>query len=192
MGEGGFGLWLEAGGARRALVAHAPIGEILGIGVASAAVPINPWPDRPEPLVRTMRLALDEARLPPADVHVVYASANGAEMLDGVEAVALHQLFGTSQPVVTSIKGAIGEFGAGGAASAVAALLCGAIGQVPPIAGLADPDEHYRHPLRLATAATPAPGPHVLVNCVREWGCAVQRPAPRHRLKPSTTAHDCP
>ena len=168
MGEGGFGLWIEDAAAARARGARA-IGEIIGIGAASAAVSINRWPDRPEPLVRTMRLALDEAALVPADVHVVYASANGAEMLDGVEAVALHQLFGASQPVVTSIKGAIGEFGAAGAASAVAALLCGAIGQVPPIAGLADPDERCQ-PLQLATAATPAPGPHVLVNAFASGG----------------------
>ena len=62
MGEGGFGLWIEDGAAARARGARA-IGEIIGIGAASAAVSINRWPDRPEPLVRTMRLALDEAAL---------------------------------------------------------------------------------------------------------------------------------
>jgi 3-oxoacyl-[acyl-carrier-protein] synthase II len=168
MGEGGFGLWVEDGAVARARGARVH-GEIIGVGAASAAVPINRWPDRPEPLVRTMRLALDEAGVGPADVHVVYASANGTEILDGVEAAALTQLFGSSQPVVTSIKGAIGEFGAAGAASAVAALICGAAGQVPPIVGLTDPDESCRS-LRLATAATPSPGPHVLVNSFASGG----------------------
>jgi 3-oxoacyl-[acyl-carrier-protein] synthase II len=168
MGEGGFGLWIEDGAVARARGARVT-GEIIGVGAASAAVSINRWPDRPEPLVRTMRLALDEAGLAPADVHVVYASANGSGILDAVEAAALHQLFGTTQPVVTSIKGAIGEFGAAGAASAVAALLCGAVGQVPPIVGLMDPDDSCK-PLRLATAATPSPGPHVLVNSFASGG----------------------
>jgi 3-oxoacyl-[acyl-carrier-protein] synthase II len=168
MGEGGFGLWIEDGAAARARGARV-LAEIVGIGAASAAVSINRWPDRPEPLVRTMRMALDEARLAPADVDVVYASANGAEILDGVEAAALHQVFGPAQPVVTSIKGALGEFGAAGAGSAVAALVCGAVGQVPPIVGLAEPDERCK-PLRLATSATPSPGPHVLVNSFASGG----------------------
>ena len=46
MGEGGFGLWIEDGAAARARGARA-IGEIIGIGAASAAVSINRWPDRP-------------------------------------------------------------------------------------------------------------------------------------------------
>ena len=49
MGEGGFGLWLTGDdrAARR--------GEILGVAASSAAVPVNAWPTRPEPLVRTMQ-----------------------------------------------------------------------------------------------------------------------------------------
>jgi 3-oxoacyl-[acyl-carrier-protein] synthase II len=164
MGEGGFALWLEDGarGARS-------YGEILGVGAAGAAVSINMWPDRTEPLVRTMRLALDDAGLVPGEVDVIYASANGTAMLDGVEAAAIAELFADASPVVTSIKGAIGEFGAAGAASALAALLCGQAGQVPPIAGLVDPDDTCS-PLRLAMTVTPAPGPHVLVNSFASGG----------------------
>jgi 3-oxoacyl-[acyl-carrier-protein] synthase II len=168
MGEGGFGLWIEDGFTARARRAGL-MGEIVGVGAASAAVSINRWPDRPEPLVRTMRLALDDAGLAPADVDVVYASANGAEILDGVEAIAIDRLFGAAQPVVTSIKGAIGEFGAAGAASVVAALLCGAVGKVPPIVGLTEPDESCRS-LNLATTARSAAGPHVLVNSFASGG----------------------
>ncbi len=50
LGEGGFGLWLERGDAWRARGARA-YGEILGIGAASAAVPLNAWPDSAAPLV---------------------------------------------------------------------------------------------------------------------------------------------
>ncbi len=61
MGEGGFGLWLTAGDG-----AASARGEILGVGASSAAVPVNAWPTRPEPLVRTMQAAIDDAGLSPA------------------------------------------------------------------------------------------------------------------------------
>ena len=169
MGEGGFGLWLERGDAWRARGAHCH-GEVLGVGAASAAVPLNTWPDRPDPIARTMRMALEDAGLEPADVDVVYASANASRALDEVEAAALLDVFGGS-PVVTSIKGAIGEFGASGAAACVAALLCGAVGRVPPIAGLVEIDPAAGR-LRLATSGTDAPGPVVLVNSVASGGAA--------------------
>jgi 3-oxoacyl-(acyl-carrier-protein) synthase len=168
MGEGGFALWLEDAEHARAR-GTAWSGEVLGLGAAGAPVGLNQWPDSPEPLERTMRLALDDAELAPADVDVVYASANGAEVLDRVEATALRQLFGSAQPVVTSIKGAIGECGAGGAASAVAALVCGRLGLVPPIVGLRDPDDACGS-LRLARTAVSAPGRNVLVNSFASGG----------------------
>ena len=138
-------------------------GEILGVAAASAAGPINQWPQRPEPLVRTMRFALEDAGLTPDAVDVVYASANATRSLDAIEALALGELFGDTRTIVTSIKGALGEFGASGAAACAAAVLCGRIGRVPPIAGLecADP---IAASLRLARIAVDAPGPIALVN----------------------------
>jgi 3-oxoacyl-[acyl-carrier-protein] synthase II len=167
MGEGGFGLWLERGDRWRERGARS-YGEILGVGAASAALPLNAWPDRPEPLVRTMALALDDARLKPDDVDIVYASANASRVLDETEASALTQLFG-NRPVVTSIKGALGECGASGSAASAAALLCGVTGRVPPVSGLADVDLPARD-LRLATTAVDAPGPIVLVNSFASGG----------------------
>jgi 3-oxoacyl-[acyl-carrier-protein] synthase II len=162
MGEGGFHLWLEqqAGVGRH--------GDILGVSASSAAVAVNAWPDNPVPLARSMRLALEDAHLSPADVHVVYAAAN-ATSLDAVEAAALRDLFGGSRPVVTSIKGALGEFGAAGGAACAAAFLCGAAGKVPPIAGLAEPDPASAG-LNLARTAVGAPGPVVLVNSFASGG----------------------
>ena len=161
LGEGAFCLWVgdagaSGGGAR-------PHGEILGVAASSAAGPINAWPDRREPLARTMRLALEDAGLGPEAVDVVYAAANATRSLDAIEAHALTGLFGGARTVVTSIKGALGEFGASGGAACVAALLCGRIGRVPPIAGLecADPAAAS---LRLARTAVDAPGPIALVN----------------------------
>ena len=144
MGEGGFVLWLTRGGDRG-------YGEILGTAAASADCALNAWPTDPEPLVRTMSLALEDAGLRASDVDVVYASANATARLDEVEARALVTLFGGSRTIVTSIKGAIGECGASGAATCVAAVLCGAAGRVPPIAGLRDADP-IAGPLRLADA----------------------------------------
>ena len=168
LGEGGFMLWLEPddGWRSRGATAH---GEILGIGASSAAVPLNAWPDAAGPLVRTMRLALDDAGIDPSDVDVVYASANATQALDRVEADALAALFGSESCVVTSVKGALGESGASGSAACIAALLCGQVCRVPPIAGLATP-EATASTLRLARAVVDAPGPIALVNSFASGG----------------------
>jgi 3-oxoacyl-[acyl-carrier-protein] synthase II len=86
-----------------------------------------------------------------------------------VEAQALIELFGDTRTVVTSIKGAIGEFGAAGAAACVAALLCGRIGRVPPIAGFSHLDPSMA-PLRLARESMQSPAQIVLVNSFASGG----------------------
>ena len=168
LGEGGYMLWLEQDGAweSRGATAH---GEILGVGAASASVPLNEWPDTSAPLARTMRLALDDAGIQPGDVNVVYASANATPTLDRVEAEALADVFGSASCVVTSVKGSLGESGASGSAACIAALLCGKAGRVPPISGLAKPDA-AAGTLRLAVEAMDAPGPIALVNSFASGG----------------------
>jgi 3-oxoacyl-[acyl-carrier-protein] synthase II len=161
MGEGGFGLWLEPHDDAIAS-SDSRHGEILGVAASGAAISLNAWPDDPEPLARTMSQALEDGGLRPTDVDVVYASANASGVLDATEARAIGCLFGNT-PVVTSIKGALGESGAASTAACCAALLCGARGEVPPIAGLSAPCAEASL-LRLARQRTPAPGPTVLVN----------------------------
>ena len=167
LGEGGYTLWLEhdGGGAPRRSAAH---GDILGVGASSAAVALNAWPDTSAPLVRTMRLALDDAGLGPGEVDVVYASANATPALDRVEAQALDELFGSESCVVTSVKGALGESGASGSAACVAALLCGKAGRVPPVSGLVKAEAAMS--VRLVTEAVDAPGPIALVNSFASGG----------------------
>ena len=182
MGEGGFALVLEPASGARTRGALA-LGEILGVGAASAVVPLNQWPDDPAPLVRAMRMALDDAQVSPAEIDVVYASAN-ATSLDVVEARALRDIFAGSSPLVTSIKGAIGESGAGGSAACVAALLCGATGQVPPVAGLVEeaPDVGG---LRLVRTTTAGRAQTVLINSFASGGALVSvvlRVLPGHLL----------
>ena len=158
MGEGGFGLWLEPDEG----ASHSAHGEILGVAAAGAAVSLNAWPHDPEPLTRTMYQAIEDGGLAPADVNVVYASANATGVLDATEARAIACVFGDA-PVVTSIKGALGESGASGIAACAAALLCGAEREVPPIAGLSEPCAEAAV-LRLARRRTTAAGPVVLIN----------------------------
>ncbi|MCA1585966.1 MAG: hypothetical protein LC791_14745 [Acidobacteria bacterium] len=165
LGEGGFALFLE----RELAVSTPTYGRILGVGTAGASVPINQWPPRPEPLVRTMRMALEDAALGPDAVNAVYASANATTTLDRVEAEALTSLFRSHRPVITSIKGAIGECGASGAASCAAALLCGGVGKVAPIAGLRNIDKACAD-LDIAREVRPLPGPIVLVNSFASGG----------------------
>src|SRR5439155_4139305 len=82
LGEGAFTLWMERGD--HSAAGGAAHGEILGVASSSAVCPINAWPSRPEPLVRTMRLALDDAGLAAGAIDVVYASANATRALDAV------------------------------------------------------------------------------------------------------------
>jgi 3-oxoacyl-(acyl-carrier-protein) synthase len=168
MGEGGFGLWLERGDGWRGR-GVTPLAEIAGVGAASAAVPLNAWPDRPEPLVRAMRMALEDAGMIPGEVEVVYASANATKVLDAVEGRALAELFGRSATIVTSVKGALGESGATGTAACLAAVLCGGERCVPPIAGLVTPDAAFSA-LTLATARIAAPAQVALVNSFASGG----------------------
>ena len=168
LGEGGFGLWLEREDVARGRGATA-LAEVVGVASSSAAVPLNAWPDRPAPLVRTMRLALADADLEAGDVDVVYASANASPGLDAIEARALTEVFGGSRTAVTAIKGAIGESGAASAAGCVAAVACGLVGRIPPIAGLrtAAPETAS---LRLAAATSEGPARIALVNGVASGG----------------------
>jgi 3-oxoacyl-[acyl-carrier-protein] synthase II len=126
-----------------------------------------------------MRLALEDAGVAPREVAVIYASANGTT-LDDVEARAIAATFPDASPVVTSIKGALGECGASGAASCAAAFLCGAAGKVPPIAGLTTRSAAASG-LRLARTVIPLDGPIALVNSFASGGAlfsAVLRVAP--------------
>jgi len=162
MGEGAsmFRLTREASAASH--------GEIAGVAASSAAVPVNRWPSCSEPLARAMRLAIEDAGVTPRAIGVVYASANGTS-LDDVEARAIADVFQEATPVVTSVKGAIGECGASGSAACAAAFVCGAVGQAPPVTGLCEASP-AASTLRLARRATPVDGPYALVNSFASGG----------------------
>jgi len=168
LGEGAYVFWLET--ADRASARNATVhAELLGVGASGAAVSLNAWPTCASPIVRTMQLALSEAGLSEDDVDVVYSSANASPALDEVEARALTRMFGGKRAVVTSIKGAIGEAGTSASGAIAAAVLCGALGRVPPIAGLAEPDAGVAS-LRVALEAADTGGPIALVNSIGSGG----------------------
>ena len=122
------------------------------------------------------------------DIGVVYASANATRVLDDTEARALSELFDGYSPAVTSVKAALGESGASGAAACVAAVLCGRAGVVPPIAGLNEADPIARR-LNLVTAQVPsrstirnlkplsAASPSIIVVCRKRTWAGAGRPA---------------
>ena len=166
LGEGGYALLLEDESSCERRGAHR-YADLLGVGAASAAVSINQWPDKPAPLVRAMRAALDDAHLAADSIGVVYASANGATQLDDLEARALGEIFGRRRPVVTSLKGAIGESGASGAASCIAAVVCGA--EAPPIHAI-DRIAPSAADLNIAVTRQPVASPYALVNSVASGG----------------------
>ena len=115
-----------------------------------------------------MRAALQDADIQPADVSVVFASANSTPTLDRVEALAVEQVFGPRGVPVVSIKGAVGEYGAAGAASLIAALLCLARGVVPPTLGCEPVDPAFR--IDVSPTARPAAGRIALVNASADGG----------------------
>jgi 3-oxoacyl-[acyl-carrier-protein] synthase II len=139
LGEGAFALVMEPW-SRAAARAATTYGEVLGIGATASATSLNAWPTSSDELARSMRLALEDAGVEPDQVSAVFASANSTPQLDRVEAVAISEVFDPRPVPVVSLKGALGEFGASGAASLAGALLCLARGVVPPTVGFSDPD----------------------------------------------------
>jgi 3-oxoacyl-[acyl-carrier-protein] synthase II len=168
LGEGAYAAVLEPESGARGR--DAPIlAEILAIECGATSPGINLWPRDPAAVARVLRRAIDASGLTPADIDVVYASANSSPGLDLVEAGALVEVFGTHVPHVTTVKGAIGEASAAGPASIAAAVLCGRRGVVPPVAGLRQPDPACAH-LNLVREATPLRGPVALVSSIASGG----------------------
>ncbi|MFO7634960.1 MAG: beta-ketoacyl-[acyl-carrier-protein] synthase family protein [Caldilinea sp.] len=85
--------------------------------------------------IRALTGAMQQARVAPEAVDVVYAHGTGTRLNDGAEALALRRAFGAwaDKLYVTSIKSMIGHgFGAAGAQSLVAAVHTLREGIVPP------------------------------------------------------------
>ena len=107
---------------------------------SSPASPTD-WPIDATGVTLSVTRALKSAGLTPGDVDMVQAAANGGKNPDGIEADAYLRLFGSDKdvPVVSSIKGAMGESFSSGGIRAAALALSISKGMVPPTLGLNNP-----------------------------------------------------
>jgi 3-oxoacyl-(acyl-carrier-protein) synthase len=146
-------------------------GHIAGLGATSAVCGVNQWPDDPADLAACMRQALDDARLDPREVGVVFAAANSTRNLDRTEALALAHVFGPRGVPVVALKGALGECGAVGGAGIAAATAALRRGVLPPTLGADDLDPECEVDLtRLDEQPRRLARPVALVNSVASGG----------------------
>jgi 3-oxoacyl-[acyl-carrier-protein] synthase II len=140
LGEGAAVLVLESW--QHAAARRAPLRAwVAGCGLSSDAFHPTAPPTDAEGAVRAMREALTRARLRPVDITYINAHGTGTVQNDRAEAVALADVFGPRNVLVSSTKSLIGHtMGAAGALEAVATICALETGLLPPTANLWEPD----------------------------------------------------
>jgi 3-oxoacyl-[acyl-carrier-protein] synthase II len=143
MGEGAAIIVLERESSARARGATI-YGELAGAGMSADAHDIV----QPEPTgagaARSIRFALRDAGLSPADIKHINAHATSTPLGDVAEALAMRSALGDALDgaVVSATKGVTGHLlGAAGAAEAIATLLALRDRVAPPTRNLDDPDD---------------------------------------------------
>ncbi|WP_212006409.1 beta-ketoacyl synthase [Chitinophaga sp. HK235] len=119
----------------------APIlGEVLGYGFSSNGGHIsNPTVDGP---VRSLQIALQDAGLQAADIAYINAHATSTPAGDASEARAIYEVFGTSNPYVSSTKSMTGhECWMAGASEIVYSMLMMQNDFIAPNINLENPDD---------------------------------------------------
>jgi 3-oxoacyl-[acyl-carrier-protein] synthase II len=118
-----------------------PYCEITGWGMSSAPSTTTGWPKDGSGVALSMKKALKLAGRSFLEIDTVQAAANGGKQPDAIEAEALISLLGAEKPgpLVSSVKGALGESFSSGGMRACALALSIAEGKVPPTIGLSDP-----------------------------------------------------
>ncbi|HEX9992787.1 MAG TPA: beta-ketoacyl-ACP synthase II [Acidimicrobiales bacterium] len=138
--EGGAVLVLEeweAALARGATI----LAEVLGAASTADAHHITAPAPHGSGAVACMELALADAGITTDDVRHINAHGTSTPLNDAAEAEAIAKVFGSPGPPVTSTKGVTGHaLGAAGALEAVAVVLSIQRREVPPTAGLEEPD----------------------------------------------------
>ncbi|HVI47589.1 MAG TPA: beta-ketoacyl-[acyl-carrier-protein] synthase family protein [Chitinophaga sp.] len=116
------------------------LGEVLGYGFSSNGAHIsNPTVEGP---MRSLEIALKDAGLQPSDIEYINAHATSTPAGDASEARAIHEVFGTSNPYVSSTKSMTGhECWMAGASEIVYSMLMMQNGFIAPNINLENPDE---------------------------------------------------
>jgi len=117
--------------------------EITGYGATCEAYHRVRMSDSPDEPARAITLALDEARIAPADIQYVSLHGTSTEMNDRVETRAIKVAFGDHAYKIpmSGLKSQIGHAqGACGSASVAATLIAMEHGSVPPTINLDTPD----------------------------------------------------
>ncbi len=116
--------------------------DVLGWGATTDAHhPTTPRPDG-EGAANSMRRALADAGIGPADIGYVNAHGTSTKLGDAAEAAGLRQVFGDAGgPPVSSVKGVTGHMlGASGAVEVAVSAAALGRGLLPPTHNLEDPD----------------------------------------------------
>ena len=136
LGEGAALLVLEPSARARARGAavYAMIDETRSLAVAA---PRFDWPARAEAAVAPLRELLDGTR-----IDLICGSANSSRRLDRCELDLFARAVGPAgaEAYATSIKGAVGDFGAAGALTIAAACLALRAQAIPPLCNLEQPE----------------------------------------------------
>lgn len=97
------------------------------------------WAECADALAAAIRLALEDARVPPEEVDAVFADGMAVPLADATEAAALHTALGrhADRVAVTAIKAGTGRsYSAAGSLDLAAAAMALRDGLVPPTPGL--------------------------------------------------------
>ncbi|MBK8259539.1 MAG: beta-ketoacyl-[acyl-carrier-protein] synthase family protein [Polyangiaceae bacterium] len=142
LGEAAAFLLLESEESARAR-GVSPIAELAGWAIGSEAHHITNPEAAGTTASRLMRAALGRGGLSPADVGYVNAHGTATPHNDRMESAALNEVFGErlSDVYISSSKGQLGHtLGAAGAVEAAITALSLADRELPPTAGLEEPD----------------------------------------------------
>jgi 3-oxoacyl-(acyl-carrier-protein) synthase len=142
-------------------------GEVIGVGASGSRATVNAWSPDPDGIARSMQNALLPSATVADDVVAVFATSNGSPDLDVTESAAIDGVFKRPVPVV-SLKGAVGESSASGAASIVAALIAGGEGRLPPTVGWQERDPAC--PVAVSARVREIPRGVFVVNAVGSGG----------------------
>lgn len=118
-------------------------GELLGYGTSADAYHITMPGEAGEGAAASMRAALDDAGLSPADVDYINAHGTSTPLNDRAETAAIKRVFGERAygVAVSSTKSMTGHLlGAGGALEAILCLLALRDGVIPPTINYDQPD----------------------------------------------------